>query len=247
MNRLEKPWFVLRLGRALSWKPTDALLQDTELGIVGKRLINDIEVLVRELEVLMPSRRGRNPQGADYARLYEIMSRYIETSEGMLSEFGFRRDSDWGEQILETRGQLSRALAEDRLALVADAPLALLPLRRGVSVRGLASDDPDLETVPTPEAIEQAVRAAKLLVLLMQKGGRHGLSSPARATIEELGIEIDNRAKRLYDELAQNPRHAAAAAQLTAVIKVCETLFEDNRATVMTRRLVNMQRQGAPA
>ena len=246
MNRLERPWFVLRLGRALSWKPTDALLQDTELGIVGKRLIHDIEVIVRELDVLMPSRRGRTPQATDFARLYEITSRYIETSEGMLSEFGFRRDSDWGEQILETRGALSRTLAEDRLALVAEAPLALLPLRRGVSVRGLASDDPDLETTPTPEAIEQGVRAAKLLLLLSQKGGRHGVSSPARATIEELGIEIDNRAKRVYDELARNPTHAAAAAQLAAIIKVCETLFDDGRATVMTRRLVNMQRQPAP-
>ncbi|MGH7123342.1 MAG: hypothetical protein ACREFI_03145, partial [Stellaceae bacterium] len=107
MNRLERPWFVLRLGRALSWKPTDALLQDTELGIVGLRLIRDIETLVRDLEGLMPSRRGRTPQAADFARLYEAMSRYIETSEGMLSEFGFRRDSDWGEQILETRAALS--------------------------------------------------------------------------------------------------------------------------------------------
>jgi hypothetical protein len=247
MNRLERPWYVLRLGRALSWKPTDALLQDTELGIVGQRLIRDIEALVHELEGLMPSRRGRSPQAADYGRLHQIMSRYIETSEGMLSEFGFRRDSDWGEQILETRGALSRALDQDRLTLVAEAPLALLPQRRGVSARGLASDDPDLDTMPTPEALEQAVRAAKLLVLLMQKGGRHGLSSPARVIIEELGTEIDNRAAKLYDELAQRPTHEVAASQLAAIIKVAEVLFEDDRATVMTRRLVNMQRSGAPA
>jgi hypothetical protein len=222
-------------------------LQDTELGIVGQRLIRDIEALVHELEGLMPSRRGRSPQAADYGRLHQIMSRYIETSEGMLSEFGFRRDSDWGEQILETRGALSRALDQDRLTLVAEAPLALLPQRRGVSARGLASDDPDLDTTPTPEALEQAVRAAKLLVLLMQKGGRHGLSSPARVIIEELGTEIDNRAAKLYDELAQRPTHEVAASQLAAIIKVAEVLFEDDRATVMTRRLVNMQRSGAPA
>ncbi|HKX09137.1 MAG TPA: hypothetical protein VJN67_13140 [Stellaceae bacterium] len=247
MNRMDRPWFVLRLGRALSWKPTDALLQDTELGIVGQRLIHDIEALVRELETLMPSRRGRSPQAADYARLYATMSRYIENSEGMLSEFGFRRDSDWGEQILETRAALSRALDEDRLALVSEVALAVLPLKRGVSVRGLASDDPDLEATPAPEAIEQAVRAAKLLVLLAQKGGRHGVSSPARTAIEELGIEIDNRTHRLYDELAQNAALTAAAAQLAAIIKVCETLFEDGRAAIMTRRLVNMQRSTAPA
>ncbi len=247
MNRLERPWYVLRLGRALSWKPTDALLQDTELGIIGGRLINDIEVLVRELEALMPSHRGRSPLAADYARLHQIMSRYIELSEGMLSEFGFRRDSDWGEHILGTRARLSRALGEDRLALLAEVPLALLPQQRGVSARGLASDDPDLEKVPEPETAEQALRVARLLVLLVQKGGRHGISSPARATVEELGIEIDNRAAKLYDELAQRPANQAAAAQLAAIIKVAEVLYDDGRAAVMTRRLVNMQRAAAPA
>jgi len=98
-----------------------------------------------------------------------------------------------------------------------------------------------------PEAIEQVVRAAKLLVLLAQKASRHGVSSPARTPIEELGLEIDNRARRVCDELAQNPTHAAAAAQLAGIIKVCESLFDDGRAAVMTRRLVNMQRAGAPA
>ncbi len=47
--------------------------------------------------------------------------------------------------------------------------------------------------------------------------------------------------------LAQNATHAVAAAQLAAVIKVAEVLYEDGRATVMTRRLVNMQRTSAPA
>jgi len=61
MARLERPWYALRLGRALSWKPTDALLQDTELGIIGQRLIHDIDVIVREIEGLMPSHRGRSP------------------------------------------------------------------------------------------------------------------------------------------------------------------------------------------
>jgi len=246
MARLEHPWFVLRLGRALSWKPTDALLQDTELGIIGQRLIHDIDVIVREIEGLMPSHRGRSPKNADYSRLHRMMSRYIEHSEGMLSEFGFRRDSDWGGHILGTRAALSRALGRDRLTLVAEAPLALLPQKRGVSARGLASDDPNLDAGPTLEALEQARSAAKFLLLLMQKGGRHGLSSPARATIEELGIEIDNRAAKLYDELARNPIHEVAAAQLAAIIKVAELLFDDGRAAVMMRRLVNKQRSAAP-
>ena len=115
-------------------------------------------------------------------------------------------------------------------------------MRRGVSARGLASDDPDLETTPAPETIEQALRAGKLLMLLAQKGARHGLSSPARATIDGIGNEINNRCDRLFEELSQNPGHPAAAAQIAAIVRVAEALFEDGRGQVMTRRLKNMQR-----
>jgi hypothetical protein len=242
MNRLARPWEVLRLGRSLSWKPTDALMRDTELGIIGQRLIRDLEAHAREVELLAPQRRRGAGAAVDYARLHQAMLLYIESAEGMLSEFGFRRDSPWGEQILDTRAALGRALGPDQLAEVAETCLAVLPLRRGVSARGLASDDPDLETTPAPETIEQALRAGKLLMLLAQKGARHGLSSPARATIDGIGNEINNRCDRLFEELSQNPGHPAAAAQIAAIVRVAEALFEDGRGQVMTRRLKNMQR-----
>ncbi|HVM78681.1 MAG TPA: hypothetical protein VMU06_06655 [Stellaceae bacterium] len=242
MNRLARPWEILRLGRSLSWKPTDALMRDTELGIIGQRLIRDLEAHTREVAALAPQRRRGAGAAPDYARLQQAMLLYIESAEGMLSEFGFRRDSPWGEQILETRAILGRALGPDQLAEVAEAALAALPLKRGVSARGLASDDPDLETIPAPETIEQALRAAKFLVLLAQKGARHGLSSPARATIEEIGNEINNRCDRLFEELSMRPEHAVAAAQIAAVVRVAEILFEDGRAQTLARRLKNMQR-----
>ena len=242
MNRLARPWEVLRLGRSLSWKPTDALMRDTELGIIGQRLIRDLEAHAREVELLAPSRRRGAGTAVDYARLHQAMVLYIESAEGMLSEFGFRRDSPWGEQILDTRAALGRALGPDQLAEVAETCLAVLPLRRGVSARGLASDDPDLETTPAPETIEQALRAGKFLTLLAQKGSRHGLSSPARTTIEGVGNEINNRCDRLFDELSETPGHAVAAAQIGAIVRVAEALFEDGRSQVMARRLKNMQR-----
>ena len=242
MNRLARPWEILRLGRSLSWKPMDALMRDTELGIIGQRLIRDLEAQAREVALLAPQRRRGAGGGVDYARLEHAMLLYIESAEGMLSEFGFRRDSPWGEQILETRAALGRALGPDQLAEVAEAALAVLPLRRGVSARGLASDDPDLGASPAAGTIEQALRAARFLMLLAQKGERHGLSSPARATVEGIGNEISNRSDRLFEELSVRPDHAVAAAQIATIVRVSEILFEDDRAQTLSRRLKNMQR-----
>ncbi len=42
MNRLKRPWHILRLARALSWKPDDALVRNTEFGVVGERLIREL-------------------------------------------------------------------------------------------------------------------------------------------------------------------------------------------------------------
>jgi hypothetical protein len=73
------------------------------------------------------------------------------------------------------------------------------------------------------EALDQLLRAVKLLLLLMQKSGRHGR----------------NRAAKLYEELARNPSHQVAAAQLAAVFKLAEVLFKGRRGAAMMRRLVN--------
>jgi len=242
MNRLARPWEILRLGRALSWKPTDALMRDTELGIIGQRLIRDLERHARAVAQLAPQRRRGFGAALDFPRLQQAVLQYIECAEGMLGEFGFRRDSHWGEQILETRAILGRALGADQLAGVAETALAVLPLKRGISTRGLASEDLDLERSPTAETIEQSLCAARFLVLLAQKGERHGLSSPAKAAIDELGTEMNNRCNRLFEELSLRPDQGAAAAQIAAIVRVAETLFEDDRAHTLSRRLKNMQR-----
>ncbi|HTS90934.1 MAG TPA: hypothetical protein VMG55_02960 [Stellaceae bacterium] len=242
LNRLARPWEILRLGRALSWKPTDALMRDTELGIIGQRLIRDLEMQVRAVAELAPQRRRGSGAAVDFPRLQQALLQYIESVEGMLGEFGFRRDSHWGEQILSTRAILSRALGPSQLTEVAETALAVLPLRRGISTRGLASDDPDLDAIPSAETVEQALRAAGFLMLLAQKGERHGLSSPARATIEGIGDEIDNRTNRLFEELSARPEHGAAASQIAATVRIAETLFEDDRAQTLSRRFKNMQR-----
>lgn len=245
MSRLERPWQILRLGRALSWKPDDVMMQDTELAILGERLTHDLAVLAGEIDALMPSPDQTGTDATDFKRMQQVLSRYIDNAEQMLGEFGFRRDSAWGEQILATRATLADALAANRLALVVETALAVLPLDRGLSARRLGSQNPDLQTVPSGETIEQAVRAARFLMLLLQRGTRHGLSSLALSAIDTIGTAITSRGNRLFDLLAREPGHAAATAQLNGAIRIAGILFDDGRADLMSRRLKNALRGGA--
>ncbi len=242
MSCLERPWQILRLGRALSGSPEDAMTPESELGFLGQRLICDLARLAREIDALMPS--PEKPV-ADFKRLPQALTRYVENAEQMLGESGIRRDSAWAEPILATRGILARALAPERLALVAERVLAVLPLDRSLAARRLGSEAPDLETVPSGETIEQALRAARFLLLLLQRGGRHGLATPAQGAIDIVGAGLASRADKRYDLLAREPAHPAASTQLNAAIRVARILFEDGRTEVMARRLKNLQRSGA--
>ena len=57
LNRLQHSHQILRLGRALSWKPNDTLVANTEFFCVGARLIGEVERSARVLLLQMP-RRG---------------------------------------------------------------------------------------------------------------------------------------------------------------------------------------------
>jgi hypothetical protein len=187
LNRLTQSRQVLRFGRALSWKPNDTLVSNTELFCIGARLIGEVERLARALLAQMPQ-RGPLPSGAT---LGGALAHYLDESEGVLSEIGVRRDSPWGAAILHTRSQIADALNTDFLDRYADQVLAVLPLNE--------RHKPDLSQVPSRDVILAASDAASFLKLLTQRGQRHGFAKPAYETIDALGPEIEDRIATLCD------------------------------------------------
>ena len=243
MHRLQRPCEILRLGRALSWN-NDTMMRDTELGIVANQLVRKLQALTRSIVAMAPQKGTADT--VNYDELQQSMLRYIENAEGMVGEFGFHRDSEWGEQILETRNTLAKLFDGERLKPVVTTVLAAMPQKRGTPVRGVMREEADLDMAPAPLAVEQAIRAARFLMLLVQKGSRHGLSSPARTAIDEVGEEIANRTDRLFDTLQREPRHAIVPSHVEAAARIADTLFEDGRGAVMTRRLKNLQKSRPP-
>lgn len=236
LNKLERAWAILRLGRALSWKANDALVRDTEFGIIGERLIADLQRQARELVAAADARGVLEELPALQARL----GAYIEDAEGLLGEFGFRRDSPWGEAILTTRAQVARAVADGLAPRIGEAALEVLPQMQRAGARRLVQV-PDLASLPDSRVTLRAESGAHFLRFLLHRGARHGLGAAARGIIEHLGEELDRRASQLLDELRAAPENAVIPAQLGAAQRVLDALFEDGRGALLERRLRNAQ------
>jgi len=236
LNRLQNSHQILRLGRALSWKPNDSLVANTELFCVGARLIGEVERAARVLLLQMP-RRGLLPSPA---ALGAALIHYLDESEGVLSEIGVRRDSPWGISMLRTRTDVADALDERFLERFAALILALLPQLEHPG-RG-----PDLSAAPSSETINLAREAAGFLKLLTVRGGRHGFAKTAHDAIAALAEEIDDRIADLCEAAPAAPDRAAVIeAQARAVAELCGELYDDDRSTQMMRRIAAALR--APA
>jgi hypothetical protein len=236
LNRLRHSHQILRLGRALSWKPNDSLVVNTELFCVGARLIGEVERSARVLLLQMP-RRGPLPSPR---ALGAALVHYLDESEGVLSEIGVRRDSPWGVAILRTRTDVADALDENFLDRFAALILALLPQIEHPG-RG-----PDLSAAPSRDTIALANEAAGFLKLLTQRGERHGFAKTAHDAIAALAEEIDDRIAELCYAAPGAPERAPVIeAQARATAELCGELFDDDRPTQMIRRVVAALR--APA
>jgi hypothetical protein len=239
LNKLERAWAILRLGRALSWKPNDAMVRDTEFGVIGERLITDLRHQARAVATLARARDALDKLHALQAKLAD----YIEDAEGLLSEFGFRRDSAWGEAILATRAEVARAVADELVPRIGEAVLDVLPQTQRPGSRRVVSV-PDLTRAPEYRVTARATEAARFLRFLLQRGGRHGLSVAARERSEHIGAEVDRRATQLLDELRAAPQNPIIPAQIAAAQQVMDALFDDGSGDLLARRLRNAQAAG---
>ncbi len=245
VNRLTRPQHVLRLGRALSWKGDDSLVRGTEFAVVGERLILDLQCLAQDVLALV-ARPGHVPSRATLAG---AVLRYMEDAEGLVGEFGFRRDNPWGEAILRTRMQLANVLGRDFLDRMAEQAILgkLLPLdRRSGKARGGAGE-PDLSAPPDPADIEEAVATAQFFALLLNRGSRHGFAQAARAAVDALGAEMEKRAAALLEVLRRSPVNSTIEAQIDATVRVLDVLFEDGRGALLERRMRVANQAGAAA
>lgn len=206
INRLERPWDILQLGRELAWRQDGSLVRDTEFGAIGRRLLREFEILAREIAGFAGNAEG------PLAPLLTTLERYAEASRALLGEGGFRRGSTWAEEVTEIRGQVVEALGVPLIERLGETVLAVLP-QRGA---GLIPDQP---------AIVRAAEAARLLLFLSENGGKSGIIPGVQRAAEQSAKEIGRRVKELAAAAKNAGDDAALASRAAAASLISDILF----------------------
>ncbi len=231
-NRLSQPSQILRLGRALSWKPTDSLVAGTEFAFVGGRVVDDLQRLSRAIARVIQNRESL--PGA--AELHQRIRRYMDDGEALIGEIGMRRGAPWGEAILRTRNELADRFRGDLLPALARRILAAMPPAQGDTA----------STRENPAATAEAVDSAQLLQLLARRGQRHGFAQAARTTLNALAGDAEARTDAVIRRVYRDPASAEALRpEIEAAAKVFEILFEEGRGALLLRQLANAARASA--
>ena len=209
INRLERPWDILRLGRELAWRQDGSLVRDTEFGAIGRRLLREFEILAHEIAAFAGNGEG------SLAPLLATLERYAEASQALLGEGGFRRGSTWAEEVTEIRAQVVETLGAPFIERLGETVLAVLP-QRGAG------------PIPDQPAIRRAAEAARLLVFLRAQGGKSGLVPGVQRPAEQSAKAIGRRVKELAAAAKNAADAGALASQAEAAALISDILFGED-------------------
>ena len=228
INRLERPWPILRLGRELAWKQEDALVRETEFGAIGRRLLSEFERLARDVRALAAAENAL----AQLAPLAAALAGYAEACQALLGEIGFRRGSTWAEEAQEQRAETARAVSGALVARIGQTVLAVLPQRRGDG----AGAAPDITAIPGAPGLARALDGARCLVSIRDHAGT-GFGNAVRGAAEQAAAEVAQRMARLVEAARAAPGNAAVAVQIEAASVVASILFPDARGEALRQQL----------
>jgi hypothetical protein len=230
MNRLEKPWQILRLAQALGWTRDADVVRNAELTAICERLIAMLVDVAEQTSAATAEKTALSSGSVDYAELRRLVARYAGLADGLNVEVDFRRDSIWGAEIMRSRAKMRSSFDAERLQVVCNIVLAFFPNVVGAHP-------------PPVGTIQDAREAATLLSAVAARGERHGFGDDAKIALGMLDKELE----RQTEALLAGPQDYEA--QLKGAAEVMNALFHDIRSKNFARRIETAlrERRRAPA
>lgn len=233
-GQLDQGWQILNLaaGAVGKERPADRFLAESELAVIGERLLVDAEARVERIRT-MEAKGGAAAAkgvGADIARVCQVLDafdKYVELS----------RDGPWGKRVFAARKNLAEAV-ESRLKQVEDAlldALPVVPVRHGMKVLRYAprlDRDPDLAASAKARALFALLDEARLGASVAGYGALH---AQVLTDVEKL---IDTYVEDLVEEIPELTGAPLARAEL--FLDIAAELLEKARgpkpAEIVRRR-----------
>ncbi|HAH11506.1 MAG TPA: hypothetical protein DCL54_18365 [Alphaproteobacteria bacterium] len=235
MNRLGKPWEVMRLVRVVSRRTQDTLISASDLGLAGDLLMDDMEDLANEIKAA-PAAPG------DPKMLAAKIERLQAMSAGFARELGIKRDGRWGTRLVKLRASAAHGATAllDRAPLEVTAPFALQ--RFGAYMK--APRKPDLQRLPDGDKVQRAVRWAAIVAALESEAQNMGYLSAHKAAKTAIDDHLIPYVEALLSalRLGEGNERSAAAQSLGVMAQVVRSLNGDAEADLLQRRIAAAQK-----
>lgn len=195
MQRLENPAEILALPRALALNRQDGVMHNSELAILGDRLLYAMEIDAKRIGRLA---REVEPDGSNFPlhgdELTILLARLQAQFLGMTTEIDVKKSGPWGTRLLNVRREVASGMEETFI----EASMAAMLIS--------VTFDPDYPE-PTPEETRGGVLGEQFLTISLKVSDTLGFGGVMRTAMRELQkgldhqVDLTNRAlKGIKDE-----------------------------------------------
>lgn len=235
MARLARPWEALRFAAAVSHSTNDAMIANTDMGIVGDFLFDELDSHVRKIQAVRLS-------DVDVDSLIADLESFADLSTGVVKELGIRRDGKWGLRLSKGRANVSVVL-ENLLKRAPREMMTGLPSAKGgVFARGPRANE---MTQPVdPERVARAIRYARLMVLSKPFAAAAAFNAKLTEALDEAAESLREYSEDILRELRNEEPAARAVVEkhfaflldlYTMILGVEEASFLRRRARIQAQ------------
>jgi hypothetical protein len=225
MSRLERRWEALHLAAVIAHTSNDAVIANTDMGIVGDLLFSDLD---RHAQTITCAR----PPNFDPDALLPALGAFAELSAGMVKELGIRRDGKWGQHLTRLRATVSQTM-ETLLDRAPKEIQAALPAR-GAYTKGTRPFD--LGRAPDAERVERAMRYARVIGGARPHAAAAAFHAKLTNTRDQIGGVLRNTAEELLRDLRAPQVGAHASEHVTVLLGLCSFILGEEETGLYRRR-----------
>ena len=227
MSRLERPSEALHLAGIFAHASNDAMVSNTDVGIVGDLLFSDLD---RYTETILAAR----PPDFDPEKLLPALASFAELSAGMVKELGIRRDGKWGQHLAKSRAAVSQAMEALLVRAPKDINAALPSSRLGAYAKG--PRPLELSRPPDPERLAKALRYARIIGQARPYAAAAAFHAKLTDIRQEIGGVLRTTVEELLRDLRAPSPGAYAGEHVAAVLDLCAFILGEEETDLYRRR-----------
>ena len=197
MRRLLQDADILKVIRSLSPKGDDTLASMTDLKLVGDVVLQNVEAFADTIEAVAGQAGGAQ-------EVMKLAQEYVGTFKSVTDNLSIKREGEWGQRLLDTRKRISGTIDKVVLQSAKEHVMGSLKMRKkklGRTTTAIADLRQDIDS-DSYRAAEQRAKAVRESVKI---GERIGVSSAARAMVNDLNKELDAYGDSLLDQMDNVP------------------------------------------